>query len=451
MKRGGHPPFSFYTWNDSRMQLSRYLKVYPWQNDRDLLLLYSTRQASKILIKSEIYHLAEKGMLSPTDESLLAELGMVVPDRLEEQKSMMGIMDDLNSKNKILNITLILNLECNFACRYCFEGDIKGKYYLSDDTADHLINFISERFTGTKKKLLIDFYGGEPLLSIRCIKKLSKTLKSLVEARGGSYGFTLVTNGSLFSRKVAESLAALGLETVKITLDGPAYIHNINRPLKSGAESFDTIIRNIKETWDTTRIQLGGNYETDNYKHFVLLLDYLIAEGITPDKISAIKFDPVSKYPEKYASEYMGGCMSLDEPWLIPASAMLREEILKRGYNTPAQRLSTCVVESSDSYVINFDGTIYKCPGFVGKAGFDIGGIKNGLKKQPSPYKPGMWKNDECISCSYLPLCFGGCRYMAFVRDGEINALDCQKSFLDAILETMIKQEIKYHVSAEGH
>lgn len=164
-----------------------------------------------------------------------------------------------------------------------------------------------------------------------------------------------------------------------------------------------------------------------------------------------IKFDPVTKYPEKYASEYTGGCMSLDEPWLIPASAMLREEILKRGYNTPGQKLSDCIVESPDFYVVNFDGAIYKCPGFVGKDGFDVGDLRNGLKKQISPYRHGRWKNDECIMCAYLPLCFGGCRYLTFVRDGDIEALDCQKNFLDATLETMIKQEIKYNIKAGAH
>jgi uncharacterized protein len=430
------------------MQLSQYLKVFPWEEDHDLLLLYSTKQASKILISKKTFCQAEKGIFSPEDESLLTELGMIVSDRGEEQKAMLGVVDEINSRNKTLNVTLILNLDCNFACRYCFEGDVKGKHYLSDDTADHLIGFISERFAGTKEKLLIDFYGGEPLLSIGRIKELSVTLKSLAEARGGSYGFTLVTNGSLFRRHAAEELAALGLETVKITLDGPAHIHNTNRPFKSGKGSFDAIIRNIKETWNLTRLQVGGNYEIDNYKDFVLLLDYLLAEDITPEKISVIKFDPVSKYPERYASDYTGGCMSLDEPWLISASAMLREEILKRGYYTLGQRLSACIVESPDSYVVNFDGAIYKCPGFVGKEGFAVGDIRNGLKKQISPYKPGMWKNEECITCVYLPLCFGGCRYLTFVRDGNVNALDCQKPFLDATLETMIRQEIKYNIRA---
>ncbi|MBW1679516.1 MAG: putative geopeptide radical SAM maturase, partial [Deltaproteobacteria bacterium] len=96
----------------------------------------------------------------------------------------------------------------------------------------------------------------------------------------------------------AEELVPLGLEGVKITLDGPAEIHNRYRPFKSGAGSFDTIIRNIKDTWDLVKIGLGGNFESNTYEKFPRLLDYLIKEGLTPEKIAMVKFDPVMKSPE---------------------------------------------------------------------------------------------------------------------------------------------------------
>jgi uncharacterized protein len=41
-------------------------------------------------------------------------------------------------------------------------------------------------------------------------------------------------------------------------------------------------------------------------------------------------------------------------------------------------------------------------------------------------------------------MCFGGCRYMMLIKDGNINALDCKKDYLDASLETLVKQDIKY-------
>ncbi|MCD6137880.1 MAG: geopeptide radical SAM maturase [Deltaproteobacteria bacterium] len=428
------------------MQLSRYLKVYPCRERAGYLLLFSTKKASKILIKKETYHAMKKGLLSPSDEALLSRLGFIVEDREAEKRAMLNFFDDANSRDPVLNIIVVLNLDCNFSCIYCYEGDMKGKLYMSDETAGGLIDFIKERFTEDKKTLLIDFYGGEPLLSIGLIKSISGALKPFCERRGASYTFTLVTNGSLFTKRVAEQLVPLGLKRVKITLDGPAEIHNRYRPFKSGAGSFDTIIGNIKDTCDLVKIGIGGNFEKNNYKKFPLLLDYLLREGLTPDSIPSIKFYPVIKRPagDLSPTDYKGGCMSVNEPWIVEAEAGLREEILRRGYKTPKLAPILCMVETTDAYVVNFDGVIYKCPAFIGKEGFEVGDVQTGVKDYSAIYKLGIWKNEDCARCEYLPLCFGGCRYMTFVRDGNIERLDCQKDYLDASLETLIKQDIKY-------
>jgi uncharacterized protein len=108
------------------------------------------------------------------------------------------------------------------------------------------------------------------------------------------------------------------------------------------------------------------------------------------------------------------------------------------------------MIEIAESYVVNFDGVIYKCPGFIGKKSFEVGDLRRGVKDYASSYKLGIWKNEDCGGCEYLPLCFGGCRYMTFVREGNIDTVDCQKSYLDASLETLIRQDIKYRLKADS-
>jgi len=433
------------------MQISHYLKVYPCEEQSDHLLLYSTKRASLILLKKETFRAIEEGTLSSSDEALLKKIGMVVDDREEEKRSILRLMDELNDKNPELNLVVVLNLDCNFACLYCYEGDMKGNLYMTAETAGRLIDFIKEKFMEGKKSLLIDFYGGEPLLSAELIKSISKKLKSFTESRGASYRFTLVTNGSLLKSRVAEELVSLGLENVKITLDGPADVHNRYRPFRSGAGSFGTIIKNIKDTCDLVKIGIGGNFERTNYEKFPLLLDYLLNEGLTPDKIMAVKFDPVMKSPEGTMSptDYKGGCMSVNEPWIIKASALLREEILKRGYNTPKMAPIFCMVENKNAFVVNFDGVIYKCPAFIGHEDFAVGDLKTGIKDYSRSYRLDVWENEECTECEYLPFCFGGCRYMTFLRDGSVDALDCKRAYLDASLETLIKQDITYRLKAD--
>ena len=428
------------------MKLSHYTKIYPFDENPGHLLVYSTKRAALLLLKEETYQAAKRGDLSGEDKELLTKTGILVPDIETEKREMSCMLDMLNKKHSVLNISVIINLECNFSCVYCYEGGMKGRLHMSGETADLLIEFIKKKFAEGKKTVNLDFYGGEPLLSKGLIKYISQELKSFAKGNGGDYTFTLVTNGSLLKREVAEELIDLGLTNVRVTIDGPEDLHNRYRPFKTGAGSFETIIRNIKQTCDIVKIGIGGNYERGNYKKFTSLLDFLKEDGLTPDRLYTVKFGPVVNRPKGDMSpvDYNDGCLSVNEPWLFEADALLREEILKRGYNTPKIIPSPCQVEVTDYYVVNYDGAIYKCPALIGKKGFEIGTLAEGVKDYTASHKIGNWKNSECLECEYLPLCFGGCRYMAYVRDGNIDNIDCKRPYYDAALETLIKQDIKY-------
>jgi uncharacterized protein len=433
------------------MEPSNYLKAFTHAGNKDLLLLFSTRHCSKIIISKNTWKASESCTFSPENEAVLKRLGMLVNETEEEKRSISRIFEDLNKNSSSIDIIVVLNLDCNFACKYCYEGDMKGRIYMSEETAADLIDFIRKRFDQDKKALHLDFYGGEPLLSLDLIREFSVQLNRITKERNASYTFGLVTNGSLFKPKVVEELAGLGLKTVKITLDGPAYVHNKNRPFKSGAESFDIIIRNIKDTCDAAKLAIGGNFEIDNYREFPVLLDYLLKEGLTPEKIAQVKFDPVMKRSERVTSlmDFNDGCMCMDEPWVMEAALFLREEILKRGFRTPGIRPSFCSIENNNSYVVNHDGMLYKCPGFIGMKEFEAGDVKKGPADYSLSYATGIWNNSECLECEYLPLCFGGCRFIKFVRDGNIDSPDCQRKYFDTCLETLVKQDIKYGIKAE--
>jgi len=147
--------------------------------------------------------------------------------------------------------------------------------------------------------------------------------------------------------------------------------------------------------------------------------------------------------------ELIDGCNTMNEPWVMDASAFLREEILKRGFKQSEIGPSFCMIESNNSWVVNYDGKLYKCPGFIEMKGYSAGDVKNGPIDYSSIYRADFWKNDECLECAYLPLCFGGCRLAKFVTCEKIDSPDCQKNFFDACLETLIKQDIKYGLKAE--
>ena len=119
---------------------------------------------------------------------------------------------------------------------------------------------------------------------------------------------------------------------------------------------------------------------------------------------------------------------------------------MRRGYPTPKTGPIHCMVENVNMVVVNFDGVIYKCPAFVGNPDFAAGDVETGLRDYTETYQVGRWKTEECLECEYLPLCFGGCRYMSFIREGHVEAFDCQKPWFDTVLERIIRQDVTLRI-----
>lgn len=149
--------------------------------------------------------------------------------------------------------------------------------------------------------------------------------------------------------------------------------------------------------------------------------------------------NPENTLPENFS----GGCVSADEPWVSEAVSFLRKKISDKEYKTEKIRPGMCMINYNDFYVINYDGGIYKCPTFIGKKDFEIGNIKTGVRNYTSVYKLYNWKNRKCAECEYLPLCFGGCRYMTYIKNGNLDEPECKKDFFDKYLGDLLRQEIE--------
>jgi uncharacterized protein len=386
----------------------------------------------------------KKNNVSDEEQETLEGHGYLVKDASEEKREMLSFIQEVNALDKTLNYIIVLNLDCNLGCKYCFEGERKGRFYLSDETADQFVDFVKRSSAG-KEEINITFYGGEPLLSMERIEGISEKINQFAEQQGLAYGFSLVTNGTLLTPGNVKRLTPLGLKSAKVTLDGPKEVHDAFRPFKSGAGSFDVIMRNIRDVCDLIRIQIGGNYTREHFQEFPRLLDDLARNGLTPDRIYLVKFDPVINESAGFGPrDFHDGCASINEPWISEASLFLREEILKRGYNTPKVMPSPCAIERESSLVVNYDGALYKCPGLIGRKDCCVGDLKSGLINYRKSHDLDAWKNEECLACEYLPLCFGGCKYMKLLRDDTLRGINCQKQYLDRTLAGLVAQDIKY-------
>ena len=67
-------------------------------------------------------------------------------------------------------MTATLTLECNLACPYCFEDPFRGRFVMSAETADLLVQRLTERMAAGLD-VTVDFYGGEALMALPLLKR----------------------------------------------------------------------------------------------------------------------------------------------------------------------------------------------------------------------------------------------------------------------------------------
>ena len=428
------------------MQFSRYLKIYGCTAPEGCSLLFSTLTGSLAYVPDEVVRAVRAGEPIPLgQEESLRELGMVVDDLEEERRGVSGFFEEFDRVHGALQASIILNLRCNFACVYCYEGTQKSNRVMDAETADRAIAFLKSRFGEGKEELILYFYGGEPLLDPATIKRFAGELKPFAEGRGAKFKFNLVTNGSLLTRQLVEELLPFGLAGAKVTLDGPRENHDRFRPFRNGTGSFDRIVENVKSCADLVRISISGNFDRDNYRLFPEMIGALAASGLGPEKIRSMFFGPIQQVNDEFSTpEHLGGCVSLDEPWLTDATLALRRAVLEGGYETTALLPSPCMVDIRDALTIHVDGTLTKCPALIGHGQFVAGDLEKGFGDFAESYNLGSWKREAaCAECAYLPLCFGGCRMMLYQRSGSVAGVDCRRGHYDSVLEALIKQDIE--------
>jgi uncharacterized protein len=83
----------------------------------------------------------------------------------------------------------------------------------------------------------VTWYGGEPLLGIPVIERLTSKFKEICERKKAEYTAGSI-NGYLFTTKIVKQLLGLGIDFAQITVDGPKETHDSRRPLVGGGQTY---------------------------------------------------------------------------------------------------------------------------------------------------------------------------------------------------------------------
>lgn len=404
------------------MKTSNYNFFYPFKQDKESLIAYNTLSGTLGLLSLDNYQKYlefEKNNTPIDDEELLSNLKngfFIIEDDIDEKNIIRYKMYAQKFRTDGLSITLCPTSDCNFNCIYCFEKNSINCTYMSDETIQNIIKYVESK-ADTINKLNVYWYGGEPLLGIHIIEKISESLLNICKDKNIRYFSKAISNGYNLTRKNIDILKKCHVTNMQITLDGNEETHNKRRPLKNGQATFDRIIKNLAEMKkeDNIIVDLRINADKSNVNEAKNLIKF-----ITDNNLSKFIFPYLARVVNDNnvynddcllsAEEYFNYIVDFKEFML--ANGYSKNQI--RIYDYPTRKSNICSCDMTASYVINADGSIYKCWEKVGMSEASLGNINDFDKLIMTPsylsnmvFDPTL--DNECGKCKYMPLCMGGC------------------------------------------
>lgn len=171
--------------------------------------------------------------------------GFIIEDDFDELKSLEYIYKKNFFDSSELTLILTPTFECNFSCPYCFEAP-QRKTKTSKNYFDVLKKYAYKNFKNYRH-VELSLFGGEPLLLYSQFSDMLEYTKKLSGQYGFDYSTSIVTNGSLITENIVDSLIKHHCRTLQITLDGGKESHDKTRKFKNNKPSFDMLIRIINE------------------------------------------------------------------------------------------------------------------------------------------------------------------------------------------------------------
>ena len=414
-------------------------------------LLYNSESNSFAKLNKDMFYLLneiaiDSNKINKLDESSLKSLvtSKILIDEKNErdffyEKKFNYQFNSFDSSN--LGLAIAPTTHCNFDCPYCYEEN-RLPNYMDEATIDHLIEFIKNH--DRIKKLGLTWYGGEPLLAFKTIKKiLAKIAKTDYELdRHG-----IVTNGYLLDKEKAIFFKDHNLTHVQITIDGAKEYHNQRRTPTSGTPTYDKILDNIdtffkynSEAFVTIRM----NLDNVNIDSFYDTYNELLKRW---------KGNRIGIYPAfiiDHTENCTSQCSIVDRTKIVNFYTELYK---KNGVNIqffPEHHIGGCGATNINYFVIGPKGEMYKCWNDIGVKERIIGNVS---ADEVQNYKvltrylagPTMFDDQECIDCKLFPVCDGGCSWLRQKNVFEGTSYDIctnRKGNINKFLELHYEQQL---------
>jgi uncharacterized protein len=385
-------------------------------------------------------------------QAALLEDGFLVESRAADDQ---GLREHLDRAAEgipgEMHVTLMPTLACNLACDYCFQKEHPAFGKMNTPTEDATVEWILRAVDERKlRSLHVHYFGGEPLTRKDFVLRTAEILSASMAARGGTFAWSCTTNGVNLTPDFAAKMRAFGDGSFKVTLDGDRETHDQMRTYRNGRGSFDEIFENVVACASIVRIRIGGNFLPEQQASFEKLLVRLESSGLA-GKLDSVRFKPIIDTQKKKAS--CTGCTGEGETETL---VQLNRSIEQRGLGSREQKhetledmLGPCELHWKNSYTIDPDGRVYKCPAVAGIPGMEVASVRVSAAEKEAPLlvlRP--WK--KCGDCPYLPVCMGGCLGSKYLKTGRTDEVACKlEAFETSFREAICKRYLAEFGSSE--
>jgi His-Xaa-Ser system radical SAM maturase HxsB len=230
-------PFRFMRWHDGSVLLTNECGEYEFL-PTDAFMAFAQHRLE--LVHPVFANLKAKHFLNDSESTLPLEL---LSTKVRTKRSVLEGFTRLH--------ILVVTLRCDHTCPYCQVSRVtedRVRFDMSLDTATRGVEWI---FRSPAKELKIEFQGGEPTLNWPVVTHVVTTASARAEAENREVDYVIATNLSSIDDEMLRFCKAYRIH-VSTSLDGPADLHNANRP-RPGRDSYERLRGNL----DRARAILG--------------------------------------------------------------------------------------------------------------------------------------------------------------------------------------------------
>jgi His-Xaa-Ser system radical SAM maturase HxsB len=174
----------------------------------------------------------------------------------------------------------VVSLRCDHSCPYCQvsrQSADKHRFDMSPETAERSLDLV---FQSPSPFIKIEFQGGESLLNFPLIRRIVAAARALNDVHKRDLAFVVATNLALLDD---EMLAFCGEHDIQIStsLDGPADLHNRNRP-RPDRDSWERAIagiRRVREVLGPDRVSALMTTTEESLGRARDIIDTYVGEG----------------------------------------------------------------------------------------------------------------------------------------------------------------------------